>query len=146
MRQTLPQLLDETTVTDRVVRRGRINVNQAPRAVLRGVPGLDASTIEQIVARRNAPGVSADPNRRHATWLLTEGLVDLEQMKVLMPYLTAGGDVFRGQIVGYFDGGGASARVELVMDATTAPPRQLYCRNLRLLGRGYPLEALGAAP
>lgn len=146
MRDLLPHLLDQVSVSGAQVIRGRINVNRATRPVLAAVPGLDLALAEQIVARRRAPGASSDPNFRHATWLLTEGLVDLARMKALVPYLTTGGDVFRAQIVGFFDEPGRSDRVELVIDATSSPPRQVYWKNLRLLGNGYPLQALGAAP
>jgi hypothetical protein len=61
-----------------------------------------------------------------------------------MPYLTTGGDVYRAQVVGYFDDSGLSARAEVVVDGTTSPPRQVYWKDLRLLGRGYSLESLGA--
>jgi len=146
MRDYLPTLLDETTIEDADVIYGRININEAPRPVLRGVPFLDASTVERILSRRDTPGAADDPNRRHATWLLTEGLVDLPQMKALMPLLTCSGDVFRAQIVGYFDGEASATRVEVVLDATSSPPRQVYWKDFRLLGGGYPLPALGAVP
>ena len=35
-------------------------------------------------------------------------------------------------------------RVEVVIDATTMPARQVYWKDLRLLGRGFSLAALGA--
>jgi len=146
MQDYLPKLADHTTVTADKVIRGRVNVNEAPRVVLLGVPGLDGSMVEQIITARGTRLSQDDPTRRHATWLLTEGIVDLEQMKELMPYLTAGGDVFRAQVVGYFDDSGPSARAEVVIDGTTSPPRQVYWKDLRLLGRGYPLETLGAEP
>jgi hypothetical protein len=146
MREYLPSLLDKTTTTRSKVIRGRVNVNLAPRAVLEAVPGMEASTVGQVVAARGAQFGRDDENRRHPTWLLTEGIVDLAQMKKLMPYLTTGGDVFRAQVVSFFDDKGPSARAEVVVDATVSPPRQVYWKDLRLLGRGYPLEALGAEP
>ena len=146
MREYLPRWLDQVTVTSARVIYGRINVNLAPRAVLSGVPGLDGAMVEQIVAARRSLGARDDPSRRYPTWLLTEGLVDLPQMKSLTPYLTAGGDVLRAQIVGFFDEAGPAARVELVLDATRTPPRQVYWKDLRLFGSGYAPTALGAQP
>jgi hypothetical protein len=64
-------------------------------------------------------------------------------MKVLMPFVTAGGDVYRAQVVGYYEAGGVAARHEVVVDATLNDPRVLFWRNLTHLGRGYALETLG---
>jgi hypothetical protein len=146
MEDYLPKLVDATTVTGDKILRGRINVNEAPRAVLLGLPELDRSVVDQIIAARGLRPADSDPDRRHVTWLLTEGIVELEQMKALLPYLTTGGDVFRAQVVGYFDDSGLSARAEVVVDGTTSPPRQVYWKDLRLLGRGYSPETLGAEP
>ncbi|OHB70461.1 MAG: hypothetical protein A2V70_11315 [Planctomycetes bacterium RBG_13_63_9] len=145
MREYLPKLLDHATIDKSKVIRGRINVNEAPRAVLLAVPGLDGALVEQIVTARGRAATLDDPSRRHTTWLLTEGLVDLPRMKDLMSYLTAAGDVYRAQFVAYFDAPGPSDRVEVVIDATWSPPRRVYWKSLRLLGRGYPLKFLGAA-
>jgi hypothetical protein len=143
MSQHLPRLMDRTSVvSDRVI-YGRVSVNLAPREVLLAVPGMDAALVEQILAARPAPG-SVDPQRRGSAWLVCEGLVDLETMRALEPYLTGGGDVVRAQVIGYFDAPGPSMRIETVIDATANPPRQVYWKDLRLLGRGYALESLGA--
>jgi len=144
MQEYLPKLADQTTVVSDKILRGRINVNEAPRAVLLAVPGLDRSTVDQIITARGLRTSQDDPARRHAVWLLIEGIVELEQMKELLPYLTTVGDVFRAQVVGYFDDSGPSARAEVVVDGTTSPPRQVYWKDLRLLGRGYTMETLGA--
>ncbi len=144
MGEYLPKLVDATTVSDEDVLRGRINVNEAPRAVLLGIPGLDRAAVDRIIAARGAGSGSDDPSRRYATWLVTEGIVDLEQMRTLLPYLTTGGDVFRAQVVGFFDDSPLSARAEVVVDGTASPPRQVYWKDLRLLGRGYSRETLGA--
>jgi hypothetical protein len=143
MREQLPKLLDRTTVESGPVIYGRVNVNLAPREVLRAVPGMDPGLVEQILGARRTAGRD-DAQRRHPTWLLTEGLVDIEGMKALLPYLTGGGDVVRAQVIGFFDEPGPAMRVETVIDATTNPPRQVYWKDLRLLGRGYALESLGA--
>jgi len=140
----LPRLLDRTSVVGGPVIFGRVNVNLAPREVLRAVPGIDAATVDQILAARASRPSPEDPDRRHAAWLLTEGVLSLGRMKDLMPYLTGGGDVVRAQVVAMFDPPGPSLRVETVVDATASPARQVYWKDLRLLGRGYPPESLGA--
>lgn len=142
LRTSLPLLLDQVTVDKTPVLVGRININTAPREVIAAVPGMPETQVEQILAGRGLPGGSDEPSRRHPTWLLAQNLVSLETMRTLMPYLTCGGDVYRAQVVGYFDSGTPSARAEVVIDATGEVPRQVYYKNLRLLGRGFDMEML----
>jgi DNA uptake protein ComE-like DNA-binding protein len=139
----LPTLMDNISVNPSTVIPGRINVNEAPRAILAGIPGMTEEILEQILELRVSEGAEEDPNRQHETWLLTQGVVTLDEMKSLMPFVNAGGDVYRAQVVGYFEDGGASARAEVVIDATAALPRVVFWREISHLGRGYPLEVLG---
>ena len=145
-RERLLQLLDYATTLPRPILRGRINVNLASSSVLQAVPGLEKRIADRIVAsRRRDAESSRDAERRHPVWLWFERIVDLQQMKTLFPYLTCGGDVYRAQIVGSFDQPGPTARTEVVVDATQRPPRVLYAKDLRILGRGFPDEVLGKA-
>ncbi|MCH8235789.1 MAG: general secretion pathway protein GspK [Chloroflexi bacterium] len=139
----LPLLMDHLAVNPMPTIPGRININQAPRTVLLGIPGLEPETVDEIISVRFAEVTDEQPERRHETWLLSEGIVDLEQMKEMMPFVTGGGRVYRAQIVGYFDEGGPSFRIETVIDATSGDPRVVFWRDISHLGRGYPLSALG---
>src|SRR5690606_28932640 len=131
---------------------GRININQAPRPLLLGIPGMTEELADIIIESRGMAEerVLENPNFRFETWLLTEGILvteegapDLATMKQLVPFINAGGDVYRAQIVGYYQGAGASARVEVVIDGSGLAPRVLFWRDLSHLGRGYPLDILG---
>jgi type II secretory pathway component PulK len=146
MRDYLAELLDLTTVDVQPVFRGRINVHLAPREVLASLPGIQQDTVDRILSARLSH-VSSDRTVawRHATWLLTEETVDLAQMKALAPYVTGGGDVFRGQIVAVLDDSPLTARAEVVIDSTATPPRQVYWKDLGLLGPGFPAEVVGAS-
>jgi DNA uptake protein ComE-like DNA-binding protein len=139
----LPQLFDRTTTESGPAIYGRVNVNLAPREVLLAVPGMEPAMVEQILTSRRSSG-RGDAERRTPAWLLTQGVFTLQQAKAVFPYLSGGGDVFRGQIIGFFGESSPSLRVETVIDATANPPRQVYWKDLRLLGRGYHLESLGA--
>lgn len=139
----LAVLMDYTTVNPSPIIPGRINVNQASRTVLAGIPGMTDEILEEVLSRRQKDPVGRLPDRKHETWLYGEGIVTLEEMKALMPFVTGGGSVYRGQFVGYCDGGGPSARIEAVLDATVRPARVLFWRDISHLGRGYPLETLG---
>ncbi len=141
----MPLLMDAVTVVTAETIPGRINVNQAPVAILLGIPGMEEEMVQELLtARATEP---ADENEeaafKHETWLLTSGIVTLDQMKALSPFVCAGGDVYRAQIVGYYEDGSASSRAEVVFDATGAVPRILSYRDISHLGRGYPLDLLG---
>ena len=137
-------LMDFATAVDAPTIPGRININQAPREILAGVPGMTDELLEQIISSRTPEPEIDNPTHVHETWLLTEGLVTLDEMRSLSPYVCAGGDVYRTQVVGFFDNGQASARLEVLLDATQIPPRILLWRDISHLGRGFPLEILGA--
>ena len=139
----LIELMDRVTLSEEPVLIGRVNVNQAPRAVLLAVPGMPAEAVETIMAQRIVSSDSQDPSYKHATWLLAQGIVTLDQMKAIEPHVTAGGRVFRAQVVGFFDAGNASARAEIVVDATASPPSLVSWKDLSHLGRGFSLELLG---
>jgi hypothetical protein len=140
---SLPQLMDYVTINPAATIPGRININQASITVLMGIPDMAPEIASQIVSRRDVETTGDKPNRRHETWLLQEGIVTLEEMKQMMPFVTSGGDVYRCQVVGYFQGGQAASRAEVVLDATYTLPRLLFWRDISHLGRGYAIETLG---
>jgi DNA uptake protein ComE-like DNA-binding protein len=139
----LPKLMDHFTATGNPTIPGRININQASRTVLLGIPGMTDEIVQRIIGERLPESGVDMPQRRYETWILSEGLVTLNEMKSLMPYVTAQGSVYRAQIIGYFEQGGPSARIEAVIDATTPSPRLVFWRDLSHLGRGFPPETLG---
>jgi hypothetical protein len=110
IRDQLPRLADLTTTTDQQVLYGRVNVNEAPRYVLLGIPGLEATVVDRILALRSTVADTSDLGRRHALWL------------------------FRAQIAVRRSDSGRMARAEVVVDASQSPPRQVYGKNLSLLG------------
>jgi DNA uptake protein ComE-like DNA-binding protein len=138
----LSDLVANTATESAETIRGRVNINQAPRPVLEGIPGMTEEIIMQVLTSR-VMDTADDPDRQDATWLLVEGVVTLEQMKSLLPYVNGGGHAFRTQLVGYYDEGGPVARIEVVVDATTSPPQLLLWRDISHLGYGYSPEILG---
>lgn len=140
----LGTLLDQTTTEKKSVIVGRVNVNMAPRAVLCAVPGITPDLADAIVAQRVENPAEAPASHRHATWILSEGLVELDKMKELYSRLCGGGCVYRAQAIGYFDRSGPAVRLEAYVDASAPTPKLLRLRDLTPLGRGYPIELLGA--
>ena len=141
MRTYLPVLLDTLTTHAGPSREGRVNINLAPREVLLAVPGISASLVNVIVAarQRQTPGGSIDSELNPiatTAWLLVEGHVDLATMRQLDRYITARGDVYSGQVIGYFDAGETVTRLEAVIDATYQVPRVVSIRDLTDLGPG----------
>jgi hypothetical protein len=135
----LPQLVDAMSVTPDPFLEGRVNINQARREVLIGLPKMTLQMVDAIVGSQSLEqGDDVALRRSTIGWLFVEELVDIWGMRELEPYLTARGDVYRAQIVGYFDGGGPVTRVEVMVDGTQRPPRISQYRDLSHLGRGYP--------
>ena len=139
---TLPILLEKMTTTTASTLDGRININQARRETLMGIPQMPA-TLPDLIASRQLIDSDGQPlteligQRATSGWLLIDGLVDLPTMQLLDKYLCARGDVISVQSVGYFDRGGAVSRIEAVIDATQKPPRVIFRRDLTRLGPGY---------
>lgn len=139
----LSDLVEQVTVVTAEVIPGRINVNQASRDVLAGIPGMTDEVVEQIVGQRNPDPGADGTEMNHETWLLTQGLVTLDEMRSLSPFVCANGSVYRAQVIGYYDDGRSACRLEVVLDATQQPASVLLWRDISHLGRGYSLETLG---
>jgi type II secretory pathway component PulK len=141
----LPKLMDNCAVNAAPAIPGRLNINQAPRALLAGVPNLTPEMVDQIISQRDVTMGTQRPEQKYETWLLTTGIVDLKTMKKLMPMVTGGGSVWRAQVAGgFFTPEGAVQRVEVLIDATKTPAVVRRHWDLRDLGRGYTPEILGA--
>lgn len=140
----LPNMLDTLTVGAGQALPGRLNINQAPRALLQGIPNMPLGAVEQIIAARNPEVTPDQPERRYGEWLLMEGILSLEEMKAIAPLVTGQGDVYRAQIIGFFDDQGPATRVEVVIDDTGVIPQVLHQRNLTPLGAGFTAAELGA--
>ena len=138
-----PLLLPNVTTVASDTIPGRININQCRRSMLLGIPGMDEATADEIISRRDIVYDGSDPNRGLETWILVERIVDLETMRQLLPFVNVGGDVYKGELVGYFEDGVASSRAEVVIDRTEAFPRIVFWRDKSHLPLGYQLETLG---
>lgn len=139
----LPLLMGNLTTSDSRAIPGRININQAPRRILEGIPGMLPEIIDVIVANREFEPSGDNENRLYETWILAEGLVDLETMRLMLPFVCSGGAVYRAEITGYFDEGKMTSRSEVVIDSTEIFPRILFWREKSHLQVGYELDTLG---
>ncbi len=136
-RQAFADLLDLASVSDAERIAGRININQASLPVLLTLPTMTEALAEQIVASRDPEVDTTTGDQRHPTWLIAEGLVSLEELKPMLPHMTTGGDVYSGQVVGYFESGTARARAALLLDRSGEQTRLLDWKDLSGLGPGF---------
>ena len=137
MNDYLPKLLDKTTTVAGPAIPGRINVNQAPRCVLAGIPGMTPDALDQIISKRIPDPAKAGRSHRYETWILTEGLVPLATMKTMLPFINAGGCVYRVNVVGFFDDRGPIARLEVFLNAAKPPTSVLFWRDVSHVAIGY---------
>jgi hypothetical protein len=144
MQGYLAELMDNIAVNSNPTIPGRLNINLAPRRLLNGVPGLPQTAVDQIISERDMTLGAQQPEQLHETWLLSQGIVKLAEMKKLIGLITTGGNVYRAQIVGGNFHEGPAERLEVVIDATESPPIVRRRMDLRSLGQGYSAETLGA--
>lgn len=141
----LPKLLDAFSIAATPF-PGRININEARLEVLMTVPGLSARAAETIVESAAHAADNAIGSRSTTGWLVSESVVTLAEMRRLDRYLTAGGSVYRVQVVGFFDGAGSFCRVEATFDASKRPAKVIAFTDLSDLGRGFRKRVLLPSP
>jgi hypothetical protein len=144
MNTLLPTLFANCTTTAGTGIPGRININQASRTVLMCIPGMTEDIADQIIANRAMDPVSAasKPDQTCPAWPLIEGIVDLPTMKAMLPYVTSGGAIFKAQIIGQFEEGTPTARLEVILDSTQKPTRIVFWKDMSHL-REFPGESGG---
>jgi hypothetical protein len=138
------QMNEALGITTDTYIEGRINVNEARLETLMGIPTMTEEIADAIVAagRQMAsgnPDSGLIASRSTNCWLLSEGVVDLETMRQLDPYVTGGGDILSGQVIGYLGTSGISSRLQIVVDASESLPKLLSITDLSELGSGYTL-------
>ena len=133
--------MDKLTAVEATVLPGRININEAPREILAGLPGMTTDILDSLISARSQS--SDTQNRKFETWPLVEGIITLDQMQLIAPLVTGGGDVYRVQSVGYFEQTSGFARTEAVIDASGQIPVVALYRKMDHLGRGFSQATLG---
>jgi len=137
----LPTIMDKLTAVDATVLPGRININEAPREILAGLPGMSTEMLDALVDARSQGADNS--NRKFETWPMVEGIITLQQMQLIAPLITGGGDAMRVQSVGYFEKTAGFARTEAVIDASGQVPTVVLYRKMDHLGRGFSQATLG---
>jgi len=134
----LATLLDYTTTERPDVQRlvGLINVNTAPALVLRCLD-LSEEQVRAIIELR--PALSAEEKVTPA-WLVTEGLLDLVDFEALAPRITARGQQFTIEALGFADHMGMVTRLQAMVDMVGPVAQVLYVRDLTSLGVTFPIR------
>jgi hypothetical protein len=111
--------------------------------VLAALPLLSDNDLQSIIALRPQPNAidAPDPIFQTPAWLITEANISPATLSKLDKYITTRSQVYRVQSLGYFDGGGPTARVEAVIDTNAGQPRIVYWRDLTELGKGFNLQS-----
>ncbi len=137
--QLLPLLLDGITTYQQQELPARINVNTASATVLAALPGLTSADVQSIVDNQPnySSGSAPDTIYQTTAWLITLANLTPSKLQTLEPYITARSQVYRVQVVGSFDSGGPTARVEAVIDTNNGRPRIVSYRDLTELGKGF---------
>lgn len=124
--QRLETFLDGTTVSSELVIQGRVNINLAPLEVLLSVPGIDEELANQVLAVREGQKRSS----KTCFWLLSNRLVNMEQMKGLIPFITNRGEIGSFVFGGWSHPNDAPIVYEAMVDATGKTSKQLFCRRI----------------
>ncbi|MGD2107804.1 MAG: type II secretion system protein GspK [Phycisphaerae bacterium] len=135
----LPTLLDRTSTVppDQKTIPGLININTAPRRVLRCIDGLSPEQIDAIIEVRERLG---PVDKETTAWLLMEEVVDLDTFERIAPQVTARGQQFTIESLGYADHLGMVTRLQVVVDAVGPIVQTLYYRDLTYLGSRFPIR------
>ncbi len=140
--EALLKYLDYASTSTSTIINGRININEAPQTILALIPDLTESEIQRIITTRPKIDDNNKSRYRHASWIYSEGIVNLTKMKSLWSKITTGGDVYRAQIVSFIEDRGATIRADVVIDSTVQPARQVFYKELSMYGQGFPLTIL----
>ncbi len=138
LRTTLNVLFDKCSATADAELPARININSCPPDILTAM-GINEADTEKLLSYRPTPDM--DPNTiayyKTPAWLVTEADMSPTVIKAFSQFITTYSQVFRFQVVGYYEYRGPQVRLEVVVDANNGRPRILHWRDLTDLGKGY---------
>ncbi|MBL8822855.1 MAG: general secretion pathway protein GspK [Planctomycetia bacterium] len=145
IRASLTTLLDKCTLDAEYEIPARININTCPADVLIAM-GINESDAEKLVQYRPTPDMDPSMIAYYKTpaWLVTEAELSVDVIKLFSQFITTYSQVFRFQVVGYYEFRGPQVRLEVVVDANNGRPRILHWRDLTDLGKGYNFSGSGS--
>lgn len=135
----LPILMDRFTTLDPKQKEvyGLINVNTAPRQVLDCLTGLSEEQVSRILEVRGTLSVE---EKATTAWLVISEVLDLSAYEQIEPLITARGQQFMVESLGYADHIGTVTRLQVIVDMVGPIAQTLYYRDLTKLGGHYPIR------
>lgn len=118
------ELLQNVITADREqIVTGRIDPMVADLRVLRAIPGMGVENANELVSRRD----SRNPmESRSLLWLVSGGIMTVEEFRKVFPELTDRGDVFQMELIVFRESGGPMLRRRLIVDGASRPARKVY--------------------
>ncbi|KLU05742.1 general secretion pathway protein K [Rhodopirellula islandica] len=140
-------LVDDVTVHPSRVIVGQVDVMEAPRPVLLGIPTITPEIVDQIIERRASQTGSVSPtdtnvSRDTIAWLLIENVVDLPTFIKLQPWITVGGDCYHAQIVAFRDPFTPTFRCTVTLDGSAPHVALRSLRQWDAWGKGFTFDEL----
>jgi len=132
----LAVLMDRLTVVNTPVLPGLINVNTAPLAVLRTIPGLTEEEVQAIVGRRSQVG---GEEKMTTAWLVSAGALEPRKFSLISNQITARSIQFMVDVIGFADHVGTARRIQAVVEMRGQLAQLRYYRDISSLGMGYPV-------
>jgi len=144
-RDYLRALVDDVTVRPERVIDGQVDVNEAPREVLRGVPAMTPTVADRIVQHRES-ATASDASRDTIAWLLIENIIDLPTFKQMQPWITVGGDCYHAQIVSFRDPRTPTFRCTVTIDGRASDIATRHFQSWDAWGNGFSIDDLRGEP
>ncbi|WDQ15701.1 hypothetical protein [Rhodopirellula sp. P2] len=143
----ISSLVDDVTVHPSRVIVGQVDVMEAPRPVLLGIPTITPEIVDQIIERRASQTGSVSPTSTNASrntiaWLLIENVVDLPTFIKLQPWITVGGDCYHAQIVAFRDPFTPTFRCSVTLDGSAPHVALRSFRQWDAWGKGFNIDEL----
>jgi hypothetical protein len=111
-----------TADTEQIV-TGRIDPMVADLRVLSAIPGMGVENANELVSRRD----SGNPmESRSLLWLVSGGIMTIEEFRKVFPELTDRSDVFQMELIVFRESGGPMLRRRLIVDGASRPARKVY--------------------
>ncbi|MBI3097711.1 MAG: general secretion pathway protein GspK [Planctomycetes bacterium] len=125
------KVMDLLTVHDNEYVPGVININTAPREVLKALPDIDEATANKMIEFRT----TTEENLSDIGWVLR--VIGKNKFKRIANFISVRSSQFMIQSVGRIPGSPVFTRLKVVVDRASKPWKVLYWKDISDLGVPY---------